>query len=156
MKSKKVNSMTFRQAVEATSDITKGFKAGLTAMGTHSRKISVTITQLIDGSVDIDSCTTQRYPNANRWDYAFSYKGEVYFIEVHSANTREVGTVLKKLKWLKEWLIQQAPEINKMKVKSQPAFYWIQSNNCNIPASTPQYRSAVSAGLKPIAKLTLE
>lgn len=148
--------MTFRQAIEATPDVATGYRTGLTAMGVHSRKISVVNTHNIEGSVDIDSCTTQKYPNENRWDYAFSYNGEVYFIEVHSAITSEVTTVLKKFRWLKDWLIQQAPEINKMKARSRPAFYWIQSKDFSIPRSSPQYRSAVFAGIKPIAKLTLE
>lgn len=155
MKNKKATiAMIFKQAVDATPDVQTGFKTGLTALGTHSSKVSVSDTQLLQGSLDIDKCTTTKYPNSNRWDYAFAYKGEAFFIEVHSANSSEVRTVLRKLKWLKEWLHQKAPEINKLKAKGQP-FYWIQSKGFAIPKTSPQYRAAKGAGLIPKAKLNL-
>lgn len=144
---------SFQKAVEATPDVATGYKAGLSALGTHASKISVASTSLIEGSVDIDSCTTAKYPNANRWDYVFAYHGKAYFIEVHSANTSEVRTVLSKLQWLKNWLHNHATEINKLKAKN--SFYWIQSKGFAIPKTSPQYRAASMAGLKPIAKLKL-
>lgn len=143
----------FKKAVEATPDIANGYRAGLSALGLHASKISVTSTALIEGSVDIDTCTTAKYPSSNRWDYVFSYDGKAYFIEVHSANTSEVTIVLNKLQWLKDWLNQHATEINKLKA-SKP-FYWIQSKGFSIPKTSPQYRAAVKAGLKPIPKLNL-
>ena len=148
--------MTFKQAVEATPQIALGFKNGLTALGKHSNKVSVSSLSLLQGSVDIDTCTTLLYPNDNRWDYAFAYNGNVYFIEVHSANTAEVTTLLRKLKWLKDWLIQHAPEIHKLKAKNLPAFYWVQSKGFAIPTNSPQYRRAIQANLRPIAKLVLK
>jgi len=156
MRNKKaVPAMTFEQAVEATPDVATGFRSGLTALGTYSAKVSVSDTHLIEGSVDIDKCTTAKYPNSNRWDYAFAYKGEIFFIEVHSANSSEVRVVLRKLQWLKDWLHQEAPEMDKQKAKSCPSFYWIQTNGFAIPKTSPQYRAAGSAGLKPIAKFSL-
>jgi hypothetical protein len=146
---------TFEKAIKMTPDVATGFQSGLMALGQYRSKISVHDTRLIGGSVDIDFCTTQKYPNDNRWDYAFAYNKEVFFIEVHSANTAEVKTVLRKFQWLKDWLNQQAPEIDKLKAKSQQPFYWIQSKNFKIPTNTPQYRSVISAGLKPISKLEL-
>jgi hypothetical protein len=156
MKNKKVAvGMTFKQAVEATPDVANGFRVGLTALGTHSAKVSVSATKDLQGSIDIDTLTTAKYPNSNRWDYAFAYKGEVFFIEVHAANSSEVRTVLRKLQWLKDWLHQEAPEINKMRAKKNAPFYWIQSKGFAIPKTSPQYRAAESVRLKPIAKLTL-
>ncbi len=147
--------MTFKQAIEATPDVANGFKLGLTALGTLSSKVSVSDTQLLQGSLDIDTCTASKYPNSNRWDYAFAYNDETFFIEVHPANSSEVNTVLKKLQWLKDWLHQKAPEINKLKAKRNFPFYWIQSKGFAIPKTSPQYRAAAGAGLKPIAKLNL-
>lgn len=144
---------SFQKAVEATPDVTNGYKAGLSALGAYASKISVASTLLIEGSLDIDSCTRAKYPNSNRWDYVFSYSGKAYFVEVHSANTSEVRTVLNKLQWLKDWLNKEAPEINKLKGKVP--FYWIQSKGFAIPKTSPQYRAAANAGLKPIAKLNL-
>lgn len=156
MKNKKVAAaITFKQAVEATPDVATGFQVGLTALGVYSSKVSVSVTKDLQGSIDIDTLTTAKYPNSNRWDYAFSYKGEVFFIEVHSATSSEVRTVLRKLQWLKDWLQSKAPEINKMSAKKTAPFYWIQSKGFAIPKTSPQYRAAESAGLKPIARLTL-
>jgi hypothetical protein len=156
MKSKKANPvMTFKQAVEATSDIETGYLPGLTALGVYSKRIVVTDTTKLQGSVDIDACTTAKYPNDNRWDYAFDYKDEVFFVEVHSAITSEVKTVLKKLQWLKDWLVTQAPEINKLKAKSRNPFVWVQSKNFQIPKTSPQFLMAVQKGLLPLKKLEL-
>jgi hypothetical protein len=156
MRNKKAKpAMTFKQAVEATPDIATGYKAGLTAMGAYSNRVSVAVTARLQGSVDIDSCTTTKYPNDNRWDYALSYKGEVFFVEVHSANTSEVRTVLRKFQWLKDWLNNKGPEINNLKAKNRSPFVWIQSKNFQIPKNTPQYLAAVKAGLLPIKQLEL-
>ena len=146
--------MTFKDAVETTPDVANGYQVGLNAIDNKYRnKIQLSDTRLLDGSVDIDYCTTVLYPNDNRWDYAFSYNQKVYFVEVHSANTREVSVVLNKLKWLKGWLFQHAPNINSLKA-SQP-YFWIQSKGFAILPNSPQYRKIVQKGLKPIAILKL-
>ncbi|MDP3914855.1 MAG: hypothetical protein Q8R96_14070 [Bacteroidota bacterium] len=147
--------LTFKQAVEATEEIATGFRSGLTAFGKYSNKIEVRDTTLIQGSVEIDECTKHLYPNDNRWDYVFAYNSEVYFIEVHSANSGEVRTVILKLKWLMQWLNEKAPEIKKMKVKNRTPYYWVQSKNFQIPKNSPQYRMAAKVGLMPIPKLIL-
>jgi len=145
--------LTFKQAVEATPDIANGYKNGLSALGQYSNKINAADTRLLNGSVDIDTCTTLKYPNANRWDYALAYSQKVYFVEVHSAKTSEVSAVLRKLQWLKDWLNSHAPEINKM--KAQQPYYWIMSNNNKILKGSSQARQISQAGLKPISCLNL-
>jgi hypothetical protein len=145
--------LTFKQAVEATPDITNGYQIGLSALGQYSNKINVKDTRLLNGSVDIDTCTTRKYPNANRWDYALAYSQKVYFVEVHSANTSQVSTVLRKLQWLKDWLNSDAPEINKL--KAQQPYYWIMSNNNQILRGSSQARQISQTGLKPISCLNL-
>ncbi|MDP2335641.1 MAG: hypothetical protein Q8N05_04155 [Bacteroidota bacterium] len=147
--------LTFKQAVEATPEIAMGFRTGLSAFGKHSNKVEVADTSLIQGSVEIDECTKYLYPNDNRWDYTFAYNSEVYFVEVHSANSGEVRAVILKFQWLKQWLNEKAPEINKMKSKSRTPYYWVQSKNFQIPKNSPQYRTAIKAGLVPIPKLVL-
>jgi len=148
--------MTFKQAVEATPDVATGFRTGLTALGAYSSKVTVSDTNQLQGSIDIDTCTKAQYPNDNRWDYAFAYKGEAFFIEVHSANTSEVSTVLRKLQWLKDWLNHQAPEINKLKTTKMHPFYWIQSKNFAILPNSRQARAAAVAKLMPIPRLNLD
>ena len=75
---------------------------------------------------------------------------------VHTASTSETSTVLRKLEWLKAWLREQAPEIDKLKSKSLPPFYWVQSKQYALPTHTPQYRKAVSAKLIPIKEWNYE
>ena len=150
----KRNNNTFKKAVEATPDIENCYQPGLKSLGVHSSKITLDNTSLSEGSVDIDTCVTSKYPNDSRWDYCLSYKGKTYFVEVHTANTREVGAVLKKLQWLKDWLISNAPELIKLKAK-QP-FYWIQSGNYSILPNSKQERRMAQVGLKPIPKLHLK
>jgi hypothetical protein len=144
---------TFKTAVEDTPDIANCYQVGLKGLGKYSQKIELAETSHCSGSVDIDKCTSSKYPQSNRWDYALCYKSEVFFVEVHTANTGEVSTVLRKLQWLKDWLNSEAPEINKLKAKNTP-FVWIQSNSCHIKGK--QNFKAAQAGIKPIAKLSLK
>jgi hypothetical protein len=146
---------TFKEAVDATISIGQCFQVGLRGLGTHSKKIKLGDTSKCEGSVDIDSCLAKIHPQSSRWDYCFSYKGEVFFVEVHGAITSEVSTVLKKLQWLKSWLNNNAPEINKLKAKSRNPFYWIQSSNFTIPPTSKQFRTVTQAGIKPIPLLEL-
>lgn len=146
---------SFKEAVEATLDVATGYKPGITALGSYSKKIEAKNPKLLQGSVDIDECTKQKYPNANRWDYAFGHNNQIYFVEVHSANSREVQTVINKLNWLKEWLSNQAPEINKLITKNASSFYWIQSGSFAIPRTSKQYRMARKYGILPISILKI-
>lgn len=143
---------TIKKAIEATPDIANAYQTGLRAMGKYSVKID--LIGKAEGSVDIDAALTGKHPNANRWDYAFGYNSRIYFVEVHSANTSEVSTVLKKLQWLKDWLNEHAPEMNKH--KAQPAFYWLQSGKFNILPNSSQYRLASQKNLLPIPKLVIK
>lgn len=145
----------FEKAVKVTKQISGSYQQGLQALGQYANKITLGDTRQCQGSVDIDSALRLFNPQDNRWDYCFCYKSEVLFVEVHSANTSEVSTVLRKLSWLKNWLNQQAPEINKLKAKSIPPFYWIQSKGFDIPRTSRQFRQIVETGLKPVRGLNL-
>ena len=144
----------FKQAVTNTEDIRNCYQKGLKALGNNCSAIKPSNTSLCNGSVDIDTCTKTIYPNAPRWDYAFSYKNEVYFVEVHSAQTGEVRAVLNKLKWLKDWLNSQAPEINKLKAKEK-AFTWVSSGRFSILKTSPQYKQCAQKGLIPVSSLSI-
>lgn len=154
-KAKKGKTNTFQDAVKNTPDIANCYQVGLRGLGTYSNKVQLSDTSKCSGSVDIDACTTEKYPQLNRWDYALGYKEKVYFVEVHTANTGQVSTVLRKLQWLKDWLNTEAPELNKLKAQEQTPFVWIQTNGFSILKNSKQYREVVQAGLKPIAKLVL-
>lgn len=160
MRTKKANETTkskngFQTAVEATPQIKNAYNTGLKALKQHRSKIQLSDTNECQGSVEIDESVKSHYPQDNRWDYCFSYKNEVFFVEVHTASTSEVSTVLRKLKWLKDWLHHQAPHINALKAKSKHPFYWIQSNGFHILPNSQQYRQAIQEKIKPISKLSL-
>jgi len=144
----------FKEAVEQTEDVKNCYKTGLQALGNHSKKIEVSDTSKCEGSVEIDRCVESKYPQDNRWDYTLSYKGKVYFVEVHSAETSEVSVVLKKLQWLKDWLNQQAPLIKKL--STDEPYCWIQSGRYNILKGSKQERLLAQKGLKLISKLILQ
>lgn len=143
--------LSFQEAIDRTQDVCGKCQNGLAALGKCSKKIIVPDVSLIDGSLDIDSSTVSLYPMAHRWDYALSYNGEVFYIEEHSAITSQVSVVIEKLKWLKQWLREKAPEINKLSSTKKNPYYWIQSSNFSIPKHTRQYKMAVQNRLLPIS-----
>jgi len=155
MKNNKIKPKTFKQAVEETEEIKNGYQNGLKALGNYSNKVELGDTKKCEGSVAIDDCTESLYPQENRWDYVFGYKGDAYFVEVHSAHTSEVSVVLKKLQWLKDWLNSKAPEIKKLQAKDK-AFIWIQTNGNHILPKSSQNRLLAEKGLKPVSKLILD
>jgi hypothetical protein len=155
MKNNKIKPKTFKQAVEETEEIKNGYQNGLKALGNYSNKVELGDTKKCEGSVAIDDCTESLYPQENRWDYVFGYKGDAYFVEVHSAHTSEVSVVLKKLQWLKDWLNSKAPEIKKLQAKDK-AFIWIQTNGNHILPKSSQIRLLAEKGLKPVSKLILD
>ena len=67
--------------------------------------------------------------------------------------TCEVTKILEKLVWLKQWLQQQAPLINK--IKAEVPYHWVQASNCMILPTSPQYRRLAAAGLLPKRKCKL-
>ncbi|MDI9876431.1 hypothetical protein [Flectobacillus rivi] len=154
-KTHSATSNPFKNAVESTPEINKGYQVGLKALGNYSNKVQLGDTSKCNGSVDIDACTQAIYPQDNRWDYVFGYNDKAYFVEVHGAYTGEVSVVLKKLEWLKDWLIHKAPELNKLKAKEQ-VFVWVQSNGNHILKNSPQNRRLAQNGLTPVASLIVK
>ncbi|MDR0938466.1 MAG: hypothetical protein LBN29_03775 [Mediterranea sp.] len=138
----------FRKAVEATPDITRGYQEGLQALGKGKSKIQATDTRKLKGSVDIDSCTEKLYPESSRWDYTIGHDQSVYFIEIHPASTSDVSTMLKKLEWLKAWLKDKAPELEKLKARENP-YVWLASGRVNILSGSKWQRQLAQKGLVP-------
>ncbi len=75
------------------------------------------------GSVDIDTCLKNRYPNSNRWDYVFSYKDNIYYVEVHQGKISEVKNIIQKVKWLKQWIKSSGEKLEAL--KEQSSYHWI-------------------------------
>lgn len=144
--------MSFTTAVEQTSLLKDHLEKGLKALGSDSSRIKSTDFRKCEGSVDIDKALERIYPTENRWDYAIGYDGTTYFIEVHPADTSEVSTIEKKLQWLKDFLRDEAPELNKEKRQ----FHWLATSGVHILSGSSQERKLAQLGIKKIQKqLTL-
>lgn len=142
---------SFKSAIQATPLLKDAYKDGLQALGSYSNKVRPSDTKKCEGSVDIDSAlrdvevnSVKVYAQVCRWDYAIGYDGTTYFIEVHSAETSQVTPVLKKFRWLKDFLVTDAPALNKQQEKR---FYWISSGGNNILRGSPQARQLAQSGI---------
>lgn len=120
--------MSFVKAVQNTPEIAACFRRGLQALGSNSRQINVREPRALDGSVNIDVCLEERYPNAPRWDYVFGCKERVYYVEVHKAGSvGEVKNVIEKFKWLKQWQKNSAPNLEDLEHRS--TYHWVSSGD---------------------------
>jgi hypothetical protein len=143
--------MSFKKAIENTPLLKNAFEKGLKALGSNSTKVKPPDTKKCEGSVDMDTAVKSIYPNASRWDYAVGFNGKTYFIEVHTAKTDEVTPFLNKLQWLKDFLITDAPELN----KEPKSFHWIASNANHILPGSFQFRQLAKKGITVDKQLTL-
>lgn len=150
---------SFKTAVENTFAVQKGYRVGFQAIKNCDRKYySAKNTKLLDGSVDIDKCTIDLYPDDARWDYAIGYNGKVHFSEVHPASTSNVQEILAKISWLEKWLKESAPHLYKLPVFS-PKYSWIATDagvHIEYPKTSKQYRYLVSKGLWPKRQMIFE
>ncbi len=143
----------FKEAVEATPDIKDGFCNGLQALGkNNSKRVKASDTRLLNGSVDIDACTKELYPNDARWDYVVGFDSHAYFLEIHPASTGEVESMIKKKQWLDSWLNEKAPTLKKLAVN---VFYWIPSGRCKIQKTSKQYRMLAESNIQIVKILDL-
>jgi len=161
--------MTFKKAVEtSTPPLNMAYQLGMQALGDYSKKIKCARkpNETITGSVDLDS-TLARLPefaSANRWDYGLGYlpkKGKecAVWIEVHGAKDKEIGTITRKVKWLKTYLPQYAPKLWAMTLDSpdELRYVWISTNSGLSTRHTKNFRQAAQEGIlmKPVSVLTL-
>lgn len=125
------------------------FFRGLGALtSADKRHIEVPNTSLIKGSVALDNAAKGDMPDNFRWDYAFDYNGEVYFVEVHPASTSEISTMVNKVDGLRQWLkminagLMSLPPIERK-------FYWVSSGKTQLRI-TPNSRQAKQLAAKKI------
>ncbi len=136
--------MSFQNAVINTSDIAHCYQSGLGAIKNNERdKFSFRNTRLIEGSVDIDSCTMSKYPQDSRWDYVIGYGNSAHFVEIHPAQTGNVEEVRQKIIWLKDWLKAHGSQL----FAHSPKFYWIASGKVAIRKGSPQEKKLNALGL---------
>ena len=140
-----------KTAIDNTEDVKGHFKTGLGAIKGHEKqKIVVPDTRKITGSLDIDTSTSAKYPQANRWDYAIEYDKETFFIEVHPGSTSQIPTVIAKLTWLKQWLKEKAPAIDALKPKKKQPYHWVYTNKFAILPSSKYARQLAQMNMVPV------
>lgn len=145
--------MTFKAAVNQTVQIKGKLKAGLQALKKRDRrKIQTRSATTITGSVNLDKALCQVYPDDPRWDYGIgsqqSQQGNrrtemVFWVEVHPATAGGIEKVARKLRWLKDWLSQQAPALNAMNRK----FVWVASGNVSVSPRSTELKRLAARGL---------
>jgi hypothetical protein len=131
--------MAYRKAVKETTSIGNCYREGLQAIKGGDRSyFALSDPRKCNGSVDLDSCLLKSNRSDNRWDYTIGLNNQAYFIEIHPAQTGEVGVMLKKLEWLKSWLEGDGKKLNA--IRANPCFFWIASGKFNITKTSRQYR----------------
>ncbi|HHJ13263.1 MAG TPA: hypothetical protein ENJ79_02645 [Gammaproteobacteria bacterium] len=130
-------------------------RRGMVALGTHSRKIHVNDSQQLSGSVNLDAALRDRFPNDPRWDYCIGYcmdGGEAAFwVEVHPAQTANVGEMLAKLAWLKA-KIEAVPDLAALTNRATKPFCWVATGSISISQNSPQARRLATSGLQKPSK----
>ena len=156
--------MTFKEAVEAAQPPVNGaYCPGKQAMeNRHRLLVTCADSTRLTGSIDLDTALRQHRPGDNRWDYGLGYKPangseQAVWVEVHSATTKEVSKVLKKLQWLKDWLNENAEQLRQLSERADRdiRYVWIASSGVHIPNHFPQARRLARSGLRLKGKLAL-
>lgn len=131
--------MNFSKAIQSVPEIAECLKNGLQALERQDKnKIKVRSSRDLKGSVYIDACLRNLYPNAPRWDYVFGYRNRVYYVEVHPAdNTRKVREVTAKLQWLKQWRGGFAKSLEDL--QGQSTYHWISTGRTDSSIKRGKY-----------------
>lgn len=132
---------------------------GLKALGGHAAKVQCSTPRRITGSIDIDTALASdpAFAQSNRWDYGFGFMAQdndsteiAVWVEVHSADTGEVSTMIKKKKWLRDYLISQCEDLWKLtaiKDRAVEEFHWVASKGVHINRNSSQARALSQAGI---------
>lgn len=69
----------------------------------------------------------------------FGYKNRVYYVEVHPAdNTRKVGEITAKLRWLKRWRERSAKSLADLEGRS--SYHWLSTGKTASSVKRGKYR----------------
>ena len=149
--------MTFKEAVEAAPPPVNGkYRPGKQALENRYRHlVTCGEPRRLTGSVDLDSALEQHRPNDPRWDFGLGYKPprgqeRAIWVEVHSAKTSEVSTVLNKLRWLKDWLNRDAEDLRRLtdRAGKEIPYVWIASSGDKINRNSRQFRLLSQSGIR--------
>lgn len=143
--------MNFKRATGKTLHLEHAWVAGLGALRAQDRPhVAPGDPRRLKGSVDVDTALQPHEPDAHRWDYAVGYrhanrqKDCVYWLEIHTANDREVRVVLNKLRWLRAWLAGSGNLLNQF----ERDFIWVSSGATSFTLGAPQLKQFAQLGLQ--------
>lgn len=121
------SSDSFGARVQATPAIAHAYQPGIQSLLPVDRR-RLAASERATGSIALDDALKDRFPESHRWDYGIGLPGErtehVLWLEVHHAASGETERVLRKLRWLREWLRGEAPALERLPAK----FIWLLSN----------------------------
>ena len=155
--------MTFREAVEdAPPPLNGAYREGIQALEhRHRGRVTCGDSRRLTGSIDLDKALAREpyHAKAPRWDYGVGYRPkngpeQAVWVAVHSATTKEVSAVLRKLEWLRDWLNGDAEQLRRMTnaAAEDRRFVWIASANVRIPRNSPQARRLSASGIGKVAR----
>jgi hypothetical protein len=143
--------MVFKEAVSKTKELSDAYFPGLQALEeTDRNRIRCKNTRRLLGSFNLEKSLRRRYIGKPIWDYGIGWhaprKSEcAIWIEVHSADSGHVEDVLKKVKWLKNWLHVKAPSLNDITYEN--GFVWIASGAVSLSNTSRQARQLANEGV---------
>jgi len=142
--------MKFKQAVLTTPALANAYRPGLQALKrADAEYISSKKPRNIEGSVNLDKALREIFPDDTRWDYAIGIKNkvttsEVIWIEVHSASsTSEIDIVISKLRWLKIWAVDNAPNL----LYLTREYVWVATGSVAFSQYSPQRKKLATVGI---------
>ena len=144
--------MVFRGAVNATEELSGAYCQGIRALPKADRKrLKFTKTRRVTGSVNLEDSLRDHYPDEPIWDYGVGWRMDrrsdcAVWIEVHPASSGHVGGVIKKVKWLKDWLQTNAPALRGI-TRGTDGYVWIASGRVLLQRSSRQARQLAAAGV---------
>jgi len=98
--------------------------------------------------VDLDEALRLAFPNDPRWDYAIgisqrAHTDHIVWLEVHPASSLHLDEVLNKLRWLKPWLANDAPELHRL-----PAhFCWVATGTVSFRRGSREEKRIAQEGI---------
>jgi len=130
-------------------------RPGLKALGAHRVRVEVARPRRAAHSVALDKALEADLRNAHRWDYGIDLTAtggaHVAWVEVHTATSSEVETVLRKLAWLKQWLAEEHDACAKV----GRSFHWV-ATDAGVHIDSARRRRLAAAGLRmPQSRLRL-
>ena len=143
--------MNFKKAVEDTPGLKDAYRLGLQALRAEDRPhIEAEDTRRLTGSVDVDAAYLPVDVYGNRWDFGIAYqhtnrKAEVaYWVETHTASDSQVKVVIKKARWLLNWLRGEGKGL----AEFEKDILWVSSGATTFTLSAPQKKQMAQAGLQ--------